>query len=105
MVYVLNGPILTNFGLYTYRKISIQKAKKILQSNRFVSAIGHQATAVFLSQLLGVKIDFNRTAIKMKSGDIAIVFHILERLKEGEVLSLNELCEKDYTFGLLKKLE
>ncbi len=105
MVYILNGPILTSFGLYTYKKVSIHKVKKIFQNNTFVSAVGHEATALFLSELLGIEIKYNRLPIKMKVDDIAIVFHLLERLKEGEVLSIKELRDKDYTFGLLKKLE
>ncbi|MGE4547499.1 MAG: DUF1874 domain-containing protein [Desulfurella sp.] len=105
MIYVLNGPILTDFGLYRYKKITPLQAKKILKSNTFVSAIGHEATAMFLSNLLNVEIQYNRVAIVMQEGDAAIVFHLLTRLSEGQVLKLNELCSKDYTLGLLKKLE
>ncbi|AHF96814.1 MAG: STIV orfB116 family protein [Desulfurella sp.] len=105
MVYVLNGPILTDFGLYRYKKISILQAKKILKENKFVSAIGHEATAIFLSELLELDIKYNRIAIKMKQGDLAIVFHLLTRLKEGQVLNIKELCSKDYTLGILKRLE
>jgi hypothetical protein len=105
MIYVLNGPILTDFGLYRYKKITILQAKKILKNSTFVSAIGHEATAMFLSNLLEVEIQYNRVAIVMQEGDIALVFHLLTRLSEGQVLKLNELCSKDYTLGLLKKLE
>ncbi len=105
MIYVLNGPILTNFGLYRYDKISTLEAKKNLQNNTFVSAVGHEATAIFLSELLETEIEYRRLTVEMQTGDTAIVFHLLERLEEGEILSLKELCDKDYTFGLLKKLE
>jgi hypothetical protein len=104
MIYVLNGPILTDFGLYRYKEITILKAKKILKSTSFMSAIGHEATAMFLSNLLEVEVPYNRVAIVMQKGDIAVVFHLLTRLSEGEVLKLNELCNKDYKLGLLKKL-
>jgi hypothetical protein len=58
-----------------------------------------------LSNILEVEIQYNRVAIVMQEGDIALVFHLLTRLSEGQVLKLNELCSKDYTLGLLKKLE
>lgn len=105
MVYVLNGPILTSFGVYKYEPITISEAKKILSKEAFTSAIGHEATAIFLSDLLEVEIKYNRVAITMKQGDIAIVFHLLTRLSEGQVLNINELGSKDYTLGLLEKLE
>lgn len=105
MLYVLNGPILTSFGLYRYKKISLNQAKKVLKNNQYYSAIGHEATAILLSALLETEINYNRVAIVMHTGDIALVFHLLARLKEGQVLDIKELCTKDYTLGLLKKLE
>ena len=105
MIYVLNASILTNFGLYDYKKITILQAQKILKNSTFMSAIGHEATAMFLSNLLEVEIKCNRLAIEMQAGDIAVIFKLLTRLNEGQVLKLNELCDKDYTLGLLRKLE
>ncbi len=67
--------------------------------------MGHEATALLLSALLETQINYNRVAIKMQRGDIAIVFHLFARLKEGQVLDIKELCTKDYTLGLLKRLE
>jgi hypothetical protein len=105
MIYIINSPILTDFGLYRYKKITDLQAKEILKNNTFVSAIGHEATAILLSNILEVEIPYNRVAIAMQAGDVALVFRLLTRLSEGQVLKLNELCEKDYTLGLLKKLE
>jgi hypothetical protein len=105
MIYVLNPSILTDFGLYRYKKITTLQAKKILKNSTFVSAIGHEATAMFLSNLLETEIKCNRVAVVMQKSDVALVFRLLTRLGEGQVLKLNELCEKDYTLGLLKKLE
>jgi hypothetical protein len=105
MLYILNSPILTDFGLYRYKKITTLQAKKILKNSTFVSAIGHEATAMFLSNLLEVEIQYNRVAVVMQKGDTALVFKLLVRLNEGQVLKPNELCEKDYTLGLLKKIK
>ncbi len=105
MIYVLNGPILTSFGLYRYKKISLKQAKEILINNNYYSAIGHEATAILLSALLETEISYNRVAVTMHYGDMALVFHLLARLPEGQVLDIKELCTKDYTLGLLKRLE
>lgn len=105
MIYVLNGPILTSFGLYRYKKISLKQAKEILKNNNYYSAVGHEATAVLLSALLETEISYNRIAITMHTGDVAVVFHLLTRLPEGQVLDIKELYAKDYVFGLLKRLE
>jgi len=105
MLYIMNTPVLTDFGSYKYKKITTSQAKKILKNSTFVSAIGHEATAMFLSNILEVEIQYNRVAIVMQEGDIGIVFKLLTRLNEGQVLKLNELCDKDYIVGLLERLE
>jgi hypothetical protein len=105
MIYLLNSPILTNFGLYDYEEITTLQAKEILKNGTFVSAIGHEATAIFLSNLLEVEIKCNRVSIVMQEGDMAVVFKLLTRLSEGKVLNLNELTSKDYSLGILKKIK
>jgi hypothetical protein len=100
-VYILNSPILTSFGRYTYRPISVDEARSILAEG-FISAIGHEATANFLSNLLGINIPTNRVNITMKPGDKALVFQVLTRLPEGRVLSVEELQAVPYRLGLLE---
>lgn len=66
MKYVLNASILTDYGKYTFEKTTLEEARKFLQSE-FISAIGHQTTAELLSNLLGIKVETNRTiAPKLK---------------------------------------
>ncbi|MGC8584871.1 MAG: YddF family protein [Thermoplasmata archaeon] len=103
-IYILNTPVLTSYGKYIFRKFSIEKTRKLLLSSNFVSAVGHEATAKFLSQLLGIEIAFNRVQIKMQKGDRAIVFKLLDRLPEGKVLSLEELKNVRFEIGLLIKI-
>ena len=103
-VYVLNSPILTSFGRYSYRPISTEEARKLL-ANGFVSAIGHESTAQFISRILGIPIPVNRVAINMARGDKALVFQVLVRLPEGRILSEEELRIIPYRLGLLEKEE
>lgn len=62
---VLNSPILTNWGNYSFTPLDVAEAKEILNSGNFVSAVGHEATAIFLSGLLGVEIPHSRRQILM----------------------------------------
>jgi hypothetical protein len=68
-------------------EISNEYALELVRKYSFISAIGHDATAKIISQILGVNIPVNRIAVKLQSGDIALVFQLLQRLPEGKVLS------------------
>ncbi len=105
MLYILNSPILTNYGKYKFERITIEEAKKLLSIQKWISAVGHEATAQFLSQLLGTDIPFNRAQITMQKGDRAVVFRLIDRLPEGRVLSIEEIKNVRYEIGLLIKEE
>jgi len=77
-------------------KISVEEAKQILTNNPFVSAIGHEATAKLLSQLLGIVIPANRISIFFEPDDIGIHFFLKTRLPEGKILTEEELKNLDY---------
>jgi dihydroxyacid dehydratase/phosphogluconate dehydratase len=68
------------------------------------SAIGHAATARFLSQCLGIEVPLNRKAIQMKPGDSALVLRLLDRLPEGQLLDEDALANRPHEFGVLTRL-
>jgi len=86
------------------RKASIEDVRQML-SRRFVSAIGHQATATLLSQLLGIEVPFNRVTVKAEPGDILIHFVLRERIPEGKILTLEELQRLPFDFAITEVLE
>ena len=69
-IYILNTPILTDWGKYDFRKIMLPEVKELFVNNGFISAAGHQATADLLTRIIGITIPMNRVAISMKKGDI-----------------------------------
>ena len=103
-VYLLNAAIIPNYGLWRFSKINTQKAQEHVK-NGFISGIGHQVTAAYLSKLLIIDCPFNRQKINMTPGDSAIIFRFLERLPEGKLLTMDEICKLPYEFGLLERLE
>jgi len=103
MLYVLNTSILPNFGKYEYEKINSDKAKELLNSSDFTSAVGHQATADVLTKILKTKVPVNRVQITLNQGDRAIVFKLEKRLPEGKILNKEELEQIGFSFGLLTR--
>jgi len=101
-VYVLNTlivPIL--FDKYPivkikFERLTIAEAREILQSNSFISAIGHEATAKLLSSLLNINIPVNRISVYLEPGDIGIHFFLKTRLPEGKILTESELKQLDF---------
>ena len=78
--------------------IDLEKAKELLNRYGFISAVGHESTAAFLSRLLGLPVPFNRVAVQLGVGDSAIVFQLLGRLPEGRLLTEEELATIRYQF-------
>jgi len=106
MLYILNSLIVpVDFQnkqgyVVSLWKIDLETARRIIREMPFTSAVGHEATAKVLTELLGVEIPFNRIAVKMKEGDSAIHFVLRTRLPEGKVLSEEELRELDFDLVL-----
>lgn len=102
-VYVLNSPVLTNYGSWTFDgPISVEQGKLLLRSG-FVSAIGHEGAADFLSAVLGLPIPINRIRIDMQPGDCALVIRILDRMPEGKVLTREDMNRIPYELGILTR--
>ena len=102
-IFVLNTPILTEYGSYNFRKADLPEVKAMLDEREFTSAIGHEGTAALMTQLTGIQIPAKRIAIKMQSGDVAIIFRVLMRLPEGKILTQEELEKVPFEFGILER--
>ena len=99
-------PILTEYGIWSFSgPMDLHLVQEIVQRAECISAIGHEGTARYLSERLGVEIPVARKSITMSVGDEAIVFRLRGRLTEGVILDLEGLREIDTEFGWLKRLE
>jgi len=102
--YLLNSPVLSTYGQYRLSgPLSVPQAQALLREG-FESAIGHEATACLLTELLVQPVLVARRSIEMNSGDRALVFRLLDRMPEGAVLQANELKQLRYELSLLEKL-
>lgn len=100
---ILNTSILTDFGSYDYKEISLQEARKMIRKG-FSSAVGHQSTCDVLNPLLRANVPMNRIFYKQEVGDVALVFKLNGRPPEGKILTVEEIEEIGYSFGRLVRL-
>lgn len=102
MIYLLNAPILTGYGTWQFQgPITADEAIAHLDGQRVTSAIGHAASAERLSEILKRPVAANRIAVHLQPGDSALVFRLLQRLPEGQVLNPKQLATIPYELGWL----
>jgi hypothetical protein len=103
-VALLNTSILTTFGEYSYRPITLENARTLVKTQGYESFIGHEATAHVLSIILGVKVEVNRGEYMQQGGMVALVFKLNARMTELRELSIDEINQIGYTLGVLTKV-
>ena len=103
MTTILNTSILTTYGCFEYKAISVSEARQMI-ADGFESAVGHQSTCDVLTALLGVTVPMNRVQYSQSVGETALVFKLKGRPEEGKILTAAEIEAIGYEFGSLKKV-
>jgi len=83
------------------KEIDIETVKVML-TQPFISAVGHESTARLLTTLLGIEVPYNRIQLRLRKGDTLLVFQLLVRLPEGKVLTEEELKQLQYKFFVVE---
>ena len=106
---LLNTSIITAYGSYEYKPITLDDARALVREFRhsgkiIESAVGHQSTADLLGVLLDLQVPVNRMEVKQSLDDIALVFKLGRRAPEGKILDRDEIESIGYEFGLLTRI-
>ncbi len=105
MLTLLNTSIITAFGSFDYKPLSLQQAIDFVQTENWQSAIGHASTAEIMSKLLGVDVPVNRIQYAQEAGEQALVFKLKGRPPEGTILSIEEIEAIGNEWGLLTRFD
>jgi hypothetical protein len=102
-MYLMNSPVMPNEGVYIYTVLSKEKFIERFNENKeyyeIVSAIGHEATARYLSKILNYPVEVNRISVEFKDDDMALIVKIKTRLPEGKILSEEDMENIEVEFG------
>lgn len=107
MVILLNSPVLTDYGSYEYRRLTLEQAREMLAGG-FRSAIGHAGTAQVMSEDFGVPIPVCALRDQQQPGERALVFRLRvsdrQALRERKELDAAAIREIEYEYGQLERL-
>ena len=100
--YVLNAAVMPAgcYGLYFYRPVAPQMARRWGQIP-FVSRVGYDSTAKFLTRLLGIPVPVSRRETVLMPGDEALVCRLRYRLNDPRAKGLVQPADEDWELAWL----
>lgn len=104
MIYLFNTNIVPSPAVVRVETITREEARDIINktdSSNIVSAVGHEATANCLSEILGIEVKTNRINAQPVHYDAAITLKLNGRVEEGKVLSMEDMETMGYTLYLM----
>jgi hypothetical protein len=101
--FVLNAMAIVSDGKYSVKTINSEDAVTWVEAGPFVTAIGHEGTAIVASEMLGREIKADRIFVDLQPGDEALVLKLNGRLPEGKVLSAEELRDFPKEWKILRR--
>jgi hypothetical protein len=101
---LLNSAVLTEFGTFAHRRLTLREARALVERRFWLSAIGHEATARAISNLLGIECPSERCEMRQRVGQQALVFRLRRRSPIGVDLSGSELEAVGHEWTLIDRL-
>ena len=106
---LFNASILTSYGTYHFELLTFNEARNIVhkykkENKEIISAVGHQATAEIMSEILEFPVEKKRLNFSQEIDEAALIFKLKRRAEEGVILTRAEIKEIGYEFGLLTKI-
>ena len=87
MLYITNAFSIQMLSVATtlnFKPVTLGQAQKMVKTNAFISAVGHEDTANVVSNLLNSTVEMNRISVNLKDNDVLLVAQLLGgRLPEG----------------------
>lgn len=105
MLTLLNTSIITATGRYEMHEIGVDDAQAMVFNGNWRSAIGHEATARILSDLLQITVPVNRIEFTQQPRERAIVFKLRGRVEEGRILNREEIEAIGYDLYVMTREE
>ena len=96
MIYLMSTTVIPSgaWGTWAVEKVELADVALAIfpeGGKPWTSAVGHESTAQFMSQLLGQEIPANRITVNPEPGDVFFCFKLNSRPPEGAILSREQL--------------
>jgi hypothetical protein len=105
MLYLFNTNIIPSPAVVRVSLISRESAidyVKYYPKSEIISAIGHEATARCMSELLGINVEVNRINANPVTGNVAISLKLNGRIEEGKVLTIEDMDNIGYSLFFIE---
>ena len=102
MILLLNSAVMPIEGVYTLKRISEAKFRKVLQdasaTDNFQSYIGYPETARLIQQYTGVEIEVSREQAELAPGDVMLIVKLRHRIQNLSDISTYQPSLDDLDF-------
>ena len=96
-------------GLWRVKSCTLEQACLFYEAAQWhgdvISAVGHQATAEVMTELLGQHVEANRLNVFPQVGDEFLCFKLKQRPPEGAILDRDQLEELGYEWVSMRYID